>query len=546
MKSIAPSNDDCLACHADASLTKDENGKSVSLQVDPEKFAHSAHGGMFSCVDCHTDVKSTPHEKTPAKISCATCHAEEQTAWERSFHGKSKQSGGAGATCVDCHGSPHELLGSSDVKSRTNHANIPATCGSCHNQKFVMDVTGGAQPFAAYRESVHGKAVANGVEKAAVCTDCHGTHEILSPADSKSSIFKFNVPATCAKCHAAVQQEFSQSIHGQAIAHGNAQAPVCTDCHGIHSIKSHKDPNSPVSAQNLAESTCARCHEGVRLSQEFGFEGSRVSTYLASYHGLASQRGSTVVANCASCHGVHNILPSSDPQSSIHPANLVKTCGQCHRGASANFVAAKVHVNAPTSRDTGSLLVRWVRRFYVWLIILVIGGMLLHNFVIWRFKTIALHKQLNGQMVTRMNKGQRIQHAVLFSSFIVLVLTGFALKFPDSGFRYLVLGINEDLRGLLHRIAGLALIGIAAYHLFYVIFNHEGRRFMKDVWPQWKDARDGYNNLLYHLGLIVKKPLFARFTYAEKVEYWALVWGTIVMAVTGVMLWAKVTVGNHL
>jgi len=541
-----PTNDDCLTCHSDASLTKDVNGKSFSLQVDPEKFSHSTHGGMFTCVDCHTDVKTTPHENTPAKVSCATCHADEQAAWERSFHGKSRQNGGAGATCTDCHGSPHELLSSSDPKSRTNHANVPATCGSCHNQKFVMEVTGGAQPYAAYQESVHGRAVADGVEKAAVCTDCHGSHEILSPGDSKSSIFKFNVPATCAKCHAEVQHEFSQSIHGQAIAQGNWQAPVCTDCHGIHSIKSHKDPSSPVSAQNLAENTCARCHEGVRLSQEFGFEAARISTYLASYHGLASQRGSTVVANCASCHGSHGILPSSDPRSSVHPANLVKTCGQCHRGATANFVAAKVHVNSPTSNDIGSVVVRWVRRFYISLILLVIGGMLLHNFVIWRFKTILLRKAHEGQMVTRMNRGQRVQHAILFSSFIILVVTGFALKFPDSAFRYLVLGINEGLRGLLHRVAGLVLIGVAAYHLFYAVFNREGRRFVTDIWPLWRDARGGWKNLSYHLALSDEKPQFGRFTYAEKIEYWALVWGTVVMAVTGVMLWAKITVGNHL
>jgi cytochrome b subunit of formate dehydrogenase len=541
-----PSNDDCLTCHGDASLTQDVGGKTVSLQVDPEKFKHSLHGGTFSCVDCHTDVKTSPHENTPAKVSCATCHAEEQAAWERSFHGKSKQSGGAGATCVDCHGSPHELLSTSDPKSRTHHANIPATCGSCHNQKFVMEATGGAQPFAAYQQSVHGQAVANGIEKAAVCTDCHGAHEILGPADPKSSIFKFNVPATCGKCHGQVEQVFNQSIHGQAIAHGQWQAPVCTDCHGIHSIKSHKDPTSPVSSQNLAQNTCARCHEEVRLSQEFGFEGARVSTYLASYHGLASQRGSTVVANCASCHGVHNILPSSDPRSTVSPSNLVKTCGQCHRGATEKFVTAKVHVNAPLSRDTGSIVVRVVRRFYVLLIVIVIGGMLVHNFVIWRFKTVQLRKRHAGPMVTRMSRGQRIQHAVLFSSFIVLVLTGFALKYPDSGFRLLVLGMNESLRGFVHRIAGLVLIGIGSYHLFYAIFRSEGRSLLRDICPQWQDVRDVWENFSYNLGFAPTKPRFGRFTYAEKVEYWALIWGTIVMAITGVMLWAKVIVGNHL
>ncbi len=543
-----PTNDDCLACHGDSTLTKDVAGKPVSLYVDPQKFKDSMHGGMFTCVDCHTDVKTSPHENTPAKVSCGTCHSDEEAAYGRSLHAKAAQAGNAhAATCTDCHGSPHELLPSSDPRSRTNHANIPTTCGTCHSQKFVMEAGGlSAQPFVAYQESVHGKAVQRGDEKAAVCTDCHGTHEILTAADSKSSIFKFNVPNTCGKCHSVVEQEFNQSIHGQAIARGVSQAPVCTDCHGIHSIKSHRDPTSPVAALNVAQDACARCHEGVRLSQEFGFEGGRVSTYMASYHGLASQRGSTVVANCSSCHGVHNILPSSDPRSSVNPANLVKTCGQCHRGVTQNFVSAKVHVNAPLSGDVGSKVVRWVRNLYVVMILVVIGGMLLHNFIIWRYKTL-LQRRMHGEhTVTRMSKSQRVQHWVLFVSFTVLVITGFALKFPDSWFKYLTLGISENLRGIVHRIAGLALIGSGAYHVFYFLFNLEGRHMVRDIRPMIEDVGDFWNNLRYHLGLTDKKPAFGRFTYAEKVEYWALVWGTIVMAVTGIMLWAKIFVGNHL
>ena len=318
---------------------------------------------MFTCVDCHTDVKSAAHETTPKKISCATCHADEQAAYDRSFHGKAVQGGNTkAATCVDCHGSPHELLPASDPKSQVHHTNIPATCGACHSQKFVMADGGqSAQMVASYQQSIHGHAVAAGSEKAAVCTDCHGTHEILDAKDAKSPIFKFNVPMTCGKCHDAVSKEFQQSIHGTAVAQGNWQAPVCTDCHGIHSIKSHLDPTSPVNAANLAQATCARCHEGMRLSQEFGIEGRRETTYLASYHGLAARGGSQVVANCASCHGVHNILPSTDARSTINHANLARTCGQCHPGVTEKFTASKVHVDAPLSADVGSKAVRWIR-----------------------------------------------------------------------------------------------------------------------------------------------------------------------------------------
>jgi cytochrome b subunit of formate dehydrogenase len=400
------------------------------------------------------------------------------------------------------------------------------------------------QPFYSYEESVHGRAVEAGSTRAAVCTDCHGVHEIRPASDDKSSIFKFNVPHTCAKCHGSVEEQFTQSIHGQAIARGDWLAPVCTDCHGIHSIKSHIDPNSPVNAQNVALVTCGRCHEGVRLSQEFGFEGRRATTYLASYHGLASKLGSQIVANCASCHGVHNILPSSDPRSTINRQNLVKTCGQCHPGVTEKFVAAKVHVGAPLSADTGSVAVRWIRDFYVSMIVVVIGTMLLHNFIIWRRKAI-LRRNVEHRSVTRMSRSQRLQHIILLASFIVLVATGFALKFPDSWFAAL-LGMGERVRGIAHRVAAIVLIAAGVYHLFYVVLSRDGRRLLKDFLPVPRDASDVRRTMAYYLGLTSEKPEFARFSYAEKAEYWALVWGLIVMASTGIMLWARVFFGNLL
>ncbi|MBA3912765.1 MAG: cytochrome b/b6 domain-containing protein [Acidobacteriales bacterium] len=539
-----PTNEECLACHGDSTLAKEVDKKPFSLFVDGAKFGNSIHGGMFACVDCHTDLKTAIHDGTPAKVQCSTCHAEEQKVYESSYHAKAIQAGDRqAATCTSCHGSAHEILPASDPLSKVNHANVAATCGTCHSQKFVMEARGqSVQPFYSYEQSVHGRAVAAGSEKAAVCTDCHGAHDILAASDPKSSIFKFNVPATCAKCHGPVKEEFMQSIHGQALARGNSQAPVCTDCHGIHSIKAHADPSSSVSGENLAKVTCSRCHEGVRLSQEFGFDGRRATTYLASYHGLASKLGSQIVANCASCHGVHNILPSSDPRSTISRANLVKTCGACHPGINEKFVASKVHVDAPLSADTGSVAVRLIRKFYLGLIAMVIGAMLLHNLLIWRHKTL-LRRASHRHMVERMGRNERYQHLILFISFIVLVLTGFALKFPDSWFASL-LSMGERVRGITHRVAAVALITVSVYHLFYVAATRRGRRLFLDLLPTPKDLRDVWDLLRYYLGARAVKPDFARFNYAEKAEYWALVWGLFVMAGTGLVLWAKVTVSN--
>ena len=587
MTRAAAPDEQCLACHGEAGM-KADSGK--SLHVDAAKFKGSIHASL-SCTTCHEGVKEYPHPKRMRLPSCTTCHddpagqvpksihsvlgadacsschgkahevqaaekvAPQQCAschddavhgYQMGVHAAARKNGEKQApTCLACHGSPHQILASSDPRSPVSHTNIPATCGTCHGQKFVMERVGqSAQPFYSYEESVHGRAVAAGSTKAAVCTDCHGVHEIRKASDDKSSIFKFNVPATCSKCHNAVEQQYTQSIHGQAIAKGNSQAPVCTDCHGIHSIKSHFDPNSSVAAQNLARSTCARCHEGVRLSQELGIEGRRATTYMASYHGLASQLGSQVVANCASCHGVHNILPSSDPRSTISKDHLVQTCGQCHPGVTEKFALGKVHVDAPISADIGSTAVRWIRRFYVSMILAVIGGMVLHNLIIWRRKALE-RRHSDERIITRMTPNQRWQHLTLLISFLTLVVTGFALKYPESWLGQIP-GMGEKLRGIIHRIAGVVMVGAGVYHIFYAILTRDGRKLVLDLLPEPKDATDVLNVLRYYLGFSKQKPEFKRFNYAEKAEYWALVWGVIIMACTGIMLWAKVSVGHLL
>ena len=542
-----PTNDDCLACHGDATLTKDVGGKSISLQVDAGHYKKSIHGTMFNCVDCHKGTKAELHAVTPAKSKCSDCHADEQAAWERSDHARARRAGEQqAAACEDCHGGVHEILPSSDPGSAVNHAKIPNTCGRCHGQKFVMEATGrSAGPFVSYQEGVHGKAVAAGKEGAAVCTDCHSAHDILTGNDAKSPIFKFNVPQTCGKCHQKVLADYTNSIHGQALARGNGETPVCTDCHGIHSIKNHLDPNSSVSAANLAQTTCAKCHEGVRLSDEFNMQRHPVSTYLDSYHGLASQSGSSVVANCASCHGVHDILPSSDPRSKINPAHLAETCGACHPGVSQKFVQTRVHVDsALTGHDTSGKVVGWIRQIYLIIIFVVIGGMVAHNLALWFAKALARRKA-RGAVVVRMTRAQRMQHMTLLLSFVVLVITGFALKYPHTWFAGAV-GLSEHFRSLVHRIAGVVMIAAGVYHIGYALLTAQGRRLVLDLLPGLKDLMAVWATIAYWSGLSTKRPQQGRFTYGEKAEYWALIWGGVLMGLTGVMMWAKVSVGNML
>jgi cytochrome b subunit of formate dehydrogenase len=334
-----------------------------------------------------------------------------------------------------------------------------------------------------------------------------------------------------------------QSTHGAALTRGNWHAPVCTDCHGIHTIKSPADPKSAVAAGNVGN-TCGSCHESVKLSSEFGVAGNRVSSYLSSYHGMASKVGSNTVANCASCHGVHNILPSSDPRSTINHANLAKTCGQCHPGANEKFISSTVHLDGDGAHkaDVGTKVIGLISKFYIWMIVAVIGGMVLHNLIVFR-KKLQLHRIGHPRILFRMTLLQRTQHLTLLISFFTLVLTGFALKYPSSWLA--IAFVNEHVRSLIHRIAGVVLIAVSIFHIWYVSSNSDGRQLIEDMLPDWKDVADVRDALFYYVGISDQRPMFRRFSYAEKAEYWALVWGMFVMAATGLMAWFKIFVGER-
>ena len=143
-----------------------------------------------------------------------------------------------------------------------------------------------ARPVELYKQSVHGRAVAAGLD-AASCSDCHGSHGIISARDSRSKINHWNVAETCGRCHAQIAKSYLESIHGQAVKAGVRDAPVCTDCHGEHLILGPGDAGSPVSAARVSMVTCGRCHGDERLAQRYNLPADRLPSYADSYHGLA-------------------------------------------------------------------------------------------------------------------------------------------------------------------------------------------------------------------------------------------------------------------
>jgi formate dehydrogenase gamma subunit len=549
----------CLACHAGAS-TQPHSAKTASASCamchadSAKELATGAHAALGNandsqtCITCHGTNSVTKAVAGPQ--FCATCHATEVQEYRKSVHGRAHDHGnGDVPTCQSCHGSAHGALAATDPHSPVSKGRLPETCGSCHSDAKLAAkyMFAEVRPVQAYRQSVHGRAVEGGNQNAATCNDCHGTHDILPASDPHSKIWRQNVASTCGRCHSDVFKTYVQSIHGQAVSKGVLQAATCTDCHSEHRILAPGDPGSPVYMANVSQEACSRCHADAQLMAGFNLPQDRVPTYEDSYHGLAAHEGRQTVANCASCHGVHNIYPSIDPRSTVNHANLSKTCGQCHTDAGHRFAIGPVHVLS--SSTPGGRILDFVKIFYFIVIPVTLGLMLLHNLIDWRRKAravLAQYRQHPGQV--RLTLSERAQHGLLVVSFIVLVITGFALKFPHAFWVKPVLGWEHGfpIRGWIHRIAGVVLIGASVYHVVYLSMKKSGRRWLKDMVPDLRDAKEAVQTVEYNLGRRDQLPRYRRFNYAEKAEYWALVWGTAVMAITGVLLWLNDWILAHL
>ena len=561
---------------------KSSEGKSISIR--PEGHAASVHGA-FGCTNCHSAIKDFPHPAKITRVKCDTCHAEqvsdaaksihtalgedacsschgnvheitsaaklqpgrcaechaaEARDLSESIHGQAAKSGDPDApTCLSCHGPVHKIQSSGEPTSKIAKKNQPAACAQCHASEGFLSrhKIPVFHPVEQYLQSVHGRAVQQG-KNAAVCSDCHGGHRILPARDGQSTVSHWNVAATCSRCHQEITRQFNESVHGEALKAGVRDAPDCTNCHGEHLILEPSNVASALNAANISVQTCGRCHADTRLARLYDLPVDRLPSYADSFHGLAVREGTLTAANCASCHGVHAILRSSNPRSTVNVANLGKTCGQCHQGIGEKRTIGPVHVRIGTGE--GHPIVQWIRGFYLLIIPLTLGFMLLHNLLDWLKKLRShLRAEFRKEHVVRMNLWFRIAHWGVMLSFPTLVFTGFALKYPDSWWSapFLLWGRHEAFRGTLHRAAAVVLIAATLYHLVHLALSRRDRPFLAAMLPKWKDMTDLMDVLRYNLGRTKQEPQFGKFNYAEKMEYWAFLWGTAVMAVSGFLLW---------
>ena len=305
----------CEVCHGKPDLKRVlKSGRTHSLYVSRDDLDRSVHKGRL-CVDCHVDVVEIPHLTSPQPVNCTQCHYKGNTV-----------------------GAPQSDL------------------------------------YQEYKESVHGRAVAAGNPGAPACQDCHGSHQIGPPADPLTSVSRQHVPQACGRCHLEIYAQYRTSIHGAQLEAGNPDVPTCTGCHSEHAIRSHQDPESRTHVTHVA-ATCSVCHAAEAIVGKYGISAGQVDSYTRSFHGVAIQYGMRTVANCASCHGIHDIRAPEDPASSVNSANIPRTCGQCHEGANVNYARGKIHVQA---QDPASGIIYYVSAFFKWLTILTVCGLVAH------------------------------------------------------------------------------------------------------------------------------------------------------------------------
>jgi len=388
----------CLKCHLNESLFPGEEKGSATFV---KKYKTSIHGSIqkgekeaASCADCHGDhITDNPDDpkfstkKARLLETCGKCHSEVVAKFKKSKHGQELLKNNEKApTCSDCHGE-HDIKSTlhSDEFSKIN---IADKCLSCHKDGKLThkNYKGEEELITDYKNSVHYKALEKGNIESATCSDCHGAHEMDKTDDPNSRIYKKNIAQTCGQtnCHVKEAAEYKGSIHDAGIMEdNNSDAPTCNTCHGNHVILTKKSDDKLAKSKSLIQ-LCSNCHSSVELTERNDLPLQVVKSYNESFHGLATRGGSvSEVANCESCHGNHDVKPSSDSTSTINKKNLPETCGKCHPGATEVLFTSKVHLTDLKQDSPWAFL---IKSFYLIMITGLIGFMLLHNILDWRRK----------------------------------------------------------------------------------------------------------------------------------------------------------------
>lgn len=476
-----------------------------SLHVDEELFRGSVHGSL-QCLDCHADITKLPHARRGIQpVDCVSCHLTLKKE-------------------------------SPDLMAQINAGLVMS--GLSPNASPTPASASRAAHF--YRDSIHAqprKEGGSGIN--ADCKACHGTHEVFRSDDWRSRTHRLSSPETCGACHAKALEQYRQSVHGAALkTPWKGKSAVCSDCHSSHRINDSKQ----LSVRRSITENCGECH------------AEALAGYLGTYHGQLSWLGGGKAARCYDCHAPHDTRRVDDPLAKTHPDNLLKSCRECHKEATANFVSFRPHGN---THDFAKYPEMWLAgKLMVGLVVLVLTFFYAHS-GLWFYRSWQEHR-VHGQEprvmmphvvqekhVRRFTWPWRVNHWVLVLSVMTLTATGMTAMFSGSVWATRIaqfLGGPEQA-AVLHRVAAIGFILAVGGHFLVVLYKLLIQRKRPFAWfgpdsllPRKKDGTDLVMMFQWFFGK-GPMPAFDRWTYWEKFDYWAVGWGLVVIGSSGIILW---------
>ena len=305
---VPMSNQACLECHVTPEMVMPlPSGEELYLTIDPITYRTSVHGQEgYACVQCHTDITGFPHPELEAE------------------------------------------------NLRDVAVYMSQSCQGCHQESAE-----------AYSQGAHAEEIASGNQNAAVCSDCHGAHDIHPFGGSRNAIAN-----TCKQCHSQIYTVYRDSVHGTALREEfNPDVPTCVDCHDHHQNAGPTQEGFHLFSPQI----CAKCHADESLMSEYGINTNVFETYVTDFHGttvkLFEKQAPDQETNkpaCIDCHGVHDILAPDEETSSVIKANLTDTCRRCHPDATPAFSDAWLsHYPPNLENNTIVFLVDLFYKFFI-------------------------------------------------------------------------------------------------------------------------------------------------------------------------------------
>lgn len=450
------------------------------------------------------------------------CLAGASILWQAQAQAADPQAGNpANETCLRCHAKQ-------DIAAQ-------AADGQTRQLKVISDK---------FVKSVHGKRA---------CVECHtGINETSHPAGAAHGVYaddspehqywRLAVPDMCGKCHASERAEFASSVHGKEVLENkNLAAAVCSDCHSTHSVE------SPATARTRLTITenCGGCH------------AESLKSYAGTYHGQVNTLGYAYTAKCFDCHGSHNIQRVDDPKSSVHGDNRLETCQKCHEGATTSFARFEPH---GTTNDFKRYPYIWIASKFMLLLLGFTFTFFWSHSALWFYREYRERKQRKSRpqvktdaLLDGKHKGKhyqrfpqiwRVAHLIFALSVMILALTGMSVLYADSTWAPVVmhwLG-GPQVAAVIHRTCAVLFgIVILVQLIYFVVHIAQNRKTFdwfgpNSLTPRLQDIRDIFAMVKWFFGL-GPKPVFDRWTYWQKFDYWAPLGAVIFIGATGLMLW---------